>query len=187
MFERYCKVKRHYATLTIVHPPPHALSNQSAAMVDSPMASLIVSTSCMALTPESWRFVWPIFLHVGVIHLLLNMLAQVTAAAQVEREMGTIPFLIVYMAGGIYGFLLGGNFSRSGIPSVGASGALFATVGVARDVTDCKNACVLVDLLMHWKYEERPKLKVGRPVYPADRQAFLLFVEFLIGFAIGYM
>lgn len=42
--------------------------------------------------------------------------------------MGTIPFLIVYMLGGIYGFVLGGNFTRTGIPSVGASGALFATV-----------------------------------------------------------
>ena len=68
------------------------------------------------------------FLHVGLVHLLLNMLAQITAAAQVEREMGTIPFLITYLAGGIYGFVLGGNFSRTGIPSVGASGALFATV-----------------------------------------------------------
>ena len=42
---------------------------------------------------------------------------------------GTIPFLLVYFAGGIYGFILGGNFARVGIPSVGASGALFATVG----------------------------------------------------------
>jgi membrane associated rhomboid family serine protease len=56
------------------------------------------------------------------------MVAQITAGAQVEREMGTVPFLIVYMAGGIYGFVLGGNFGRVGIPSVGASGALFATV-----------------------------------------------------------
>ncbi|WVQ81172.1 hypothetical protein IAT38_003294 [Cryptococcus sp. DSM 104549] len=117
-------------------------------------------------TPDqSWRFVFPIFLHVGIIHLALNMFAQVTAAAQVEREMGTIPFLIVYMVGGIYGFVLGGNFSRTGVPSAGASGALFAT-----------NACVLVDLVLHWKYEERPKLK-----------AFLLALEFIIGFAIGYI
>ncbi|WVO18280.1 hypothetical protein L204_105992 [Cryptococcus depauperatus] len=112
-----------------------------------------------------WRFILPIFLHVGIIHLILNMLVQITAAAQVEREMGTVPFLITYMMGGIYGFVLGGNFSRTGIPSVGASGALFAT-----------NACVLVNLLLHWKYEERPKLK-----------AFLLAIEFLIGFAIGYI
>ncbi len=60
------------------------------------------------------------------------MVAQLLAASQVEREMGTIPFLMVYMAGGIYGFVLGGNFSRTGIPSVGASGALFATVSEQR-------------------------------------------------------
>ncbi|ORY26257.1 hypothetical protein BCR39DRAFT_470533 [Naematelia encephala] len=114
---------------------------------------------------QSWRFVAPIFLHVGVIHLLLNMLAQVTAGAQIEREMGTIPFLIVYFAGGIYGFVLGGNFALPGIPSVGASGALFAI-----------NACVLVDLILHWRYEERPKLK-----------AFFLFVEFCIGIGMGYI
>lgn len=70
----------------------------------------------------------PIFLHVGVIHVLLNMVAQITAGAIVEREMGTIPYLIVYFAGGVYGFILGGNFGRVGIPSVGASGALFAVV-----------------------------------------------------------
>lgn len=117
-------------------------------------------------TPDQWwRFILPIFLHVGIIHLIVNMLVQIIVSAQVEREMGTIPFLIVYMLGGIYGFVLGGNFTRTGIPSVGASGALFAT-----------NACVLVDLVLHWKYEERPKLK-----------AFLLFLEFVIGFAMGYI
>jgi len=41
---------------------------------------------------------------------------------------GSIPFLIVYFAGGLFGNVLGGNFSRVGIPSVGASGALVAVV-----------------------------------------------------------
>lgn len=81
---------------------------------------------------QTWRFVFPIFLHVGVVHLLVNMLGQMIIGTQVEREMGTVPFLIVYFASGVYGFLLGGNFSRTGIPSAGASGALFGAVSVAR-------------------------------------------------------
>jgi membrane associated rhomboid family serine protease len=40
---------------------------------------------------QSWRFFTPIFLHVGAIHLILNMLAQLTAGAQIEREMGELP------------------------------------------------------------------------------------------------
>lgn len=43
---------------------------------------------------------------------------------------GTLPYLIVYFAGGVYGFLLGGNFGRVGVPSAGASGALFAVVSI---------------------------------------------------------
>jgi membrane associated rhomboid family serine protease len=38
---------------------------------------------------ETWRFFVPIFLHVGIVHFLLNMVAQIFAGAQVEKEMGT--------------------------------------------------------------------------------------------------
>lgn len=55
------------------------------------------------------RFITPIFLHAGLIHFLLNMLAQLTASAQVEREMGTISFLVLYAAAGIFGYV---GFSR---------------------------------------------------------------------------
>jgi membrane associated rhomboid family serine protease len=37
---------------------------------------------------EWFRFILPIFLHVGLVHLLFNMVAQLTIGAQVEREMG---------------------------------------------------------------------------------------------------
>ncbi|KAI0332006.1 rhomboid-domain-containing protein [Cubamyces sp. BRFM 1775] len=117
-------------------------------------------------TPDQWfRFITPIFLHAGLIHFLLNMLAQLTASAQVEREMGTISFLVLYAAAGIFGNVLGGNFSLVGSPSVGASGAIFGTVAVA-----------WVDLFAHWRYQYQPGKKL----------AFMV-IELIIGIAIGFI
>nr|VWO94210.1 Rhomboid protein 2 (EC [Ganoderma boninense] len=116
--------------------------------------------------PDQWfRFITPIFLHAGLIHFLLNMLAQLTVSAQVEREMGTIAFLILYFAAGIFGNVLGGNFSLVGSPSVGASGAIFGTVAVA-----------WVDLFAHWRYTYQPGKKL----------VFML-IELIIGVAIGFI
>ncbi|KAJ2920294.1 hypothetical protein MD484_g120, partial [Candolleomyces efflorescens] len=71
--------------------------------------------------PNQWfRFILPIFLHAGIIHLLLNMFAQLSLSAQIEREMGSGGFLLVYAAAGIFGNVLGGNFSLVGVPSVAA-------------------------------------------------------------------
>ena len=49
------------------------------------------------------RFITPIFLHAGFIHIILNMLAQWFVSAQLEREMGTGGFFFVYFAAGIFG------------------------------------------------------------------------------------
>ncbi|KAI0721378.1 rhomboid family-domain-containing protein [Cerioporus squamosus] len=117
-------------------------------------------------TPDQWfRFITPIFLHAGLIHFLLNMLAQCTASAQVEREMGTPGFLILYFAAGIFGNVLGGNFALVGAPSVGASGAIFGTVAVA-----------WVDLFAHWRYQYQPGKKL-----------VFMIIELIIGVAIGFI
>ncbi|KAF9646113.1 rhomboid-domain-containing protein [Thelephora ganbajun] len=114
---------------------------------------------------QAFRFVTPIFLHAGIIHFLFNMLAQVTAAGQIEREMGSAGFIITYTAAGIFGNILGGNFALPGVPSVGASGAIFGMFAVE-----------WVDLFAHWRYIYRP----------ARRLAFLA-VNLIIGIAIGFI
>ncbi|KAF8846303.1 rhomboid-domain-containing protein [Paxillus ammoniavirescens] len=117
-------------------------------------------------TPDQWfRFITPIFLHAGFIHILLNMFAQLTLSAQIEREMGSAGFFITYFAAGIFGNVLGGNFSLVGSPSVGASGAIFGTVAVT-----------WVDLFAHWRYHYRPGRKLA-----------WMTVELLFGIALGYV
>ncbi|KAJ1310202.1 hypothetical protein OPQ81_006945 [Rhizoctonia solani] len=116
--------------------------------------------------PNQWfRFITPIFLHAGIIHFALNMFAQLTLSAQVEREMGSGAFLILYASAGIFGNVLGGNFALVGVPSVGASGAIFGTVAV-----------MWVDLLAHWKLEYRPGRKLA-----------MLCVDLIIGVALGFV
>jgi len=80
------------------------------------------------------------------------MLAQLTAGAEIERDMGSGGFIVLYFAAGIFGNVLGGNFSLVGIPSVGASGAIFGTIAVT-----------WVDLFAHWKIIYRPGRRVRLP------------------------
>ncbi|THH33565.1 hypothetical protein EUX98_g670 [Antrodiella citrinella] len=119
-------------------------------------------------TPDQWfRFITPIFLHAGIIHFILNMFAQLTAAAEIEREMGSAGFLIVYFAAGIFGNVLGSNFSLVGVPSVGASGAIFDRI--TRSLG-----------LISWLIGSTTIDQVGR------RLAWMV-VELIIAFAVGYI
>ncbi|KAF8445863.1 hypothetical protein L210DRAFT_2938764 [Boletus edulis BED1] len=116
--------------------------------------------------PNQWfRFITAIFLHAGFVHILLNMLAQLTISAQIEREMGSLGFIITYFSAGIFGNVLGGNFALVGAPSIGASGAIFGTVAVT-----------WVDLFAHWKYHYRPGRKLA-----------WMTAELLFGIALGYV
>jgi membrane associated rhomboid family serine protease len=66
------------------------------------------TNSAGAKQPNQWfRFITPIFLHAGIIHLLLNMFAQIILSGQVEKEMGSGGFTILYFAAGIFGNILG--------------------------------------------------------------------------------
>lgn len=78
-----------------------------------------------------WRFIVPMFLHAGVVHIGFNLLLQLTLGVDVERSVGSIPFFLVYVASGTFGFVMGGTFGASGTSSTGASGALFGIMALA--------------------------------------------------------
>lgn len=96
--------------------------------------------------PNQWfRFIIPIFLHAGLIHIAFNMLLQLTLGRDMEKSIGSIRFFLVYVSAGIFGNVMGGNFAGTGIISTGASGSLFGII-----------ALTLLDLLYSWKDRANP-------------------------------
>jgi membrane associated rhomboid family serine protease len=114
-------------------------------------------------TNQAYRFVAPIFVHAGFVHILFNLMVQLTLCAQIEILISTPFYALIYFAGGIGGNLLGGNFGLVGQPSVGASGAIYTCISAE-----------LVDLCYNWKYEYKPKTRLIVSICFA-----------VIGFAIG--
>lgn len=79
---------------------------------------------------EWWRMLTVVLLHANVMHIMFNMWAVYVLGPQIERELGGVRFLALYLAsaagGSAFAFHLG-DLSDVG---VGASGAIFGLFGV---------------------------------------------------------
>jgi rhomboid protease GluP len=76
-----------------------------------------------------WRLASALFLHFGVLHLLLNMWALWDGGQLVERMFGPLRFAAIYFASGIFGNLLSLVSHHGHAVSGGASGAIFGVYG----------------------------------------------------------
>ena len=77
---------------------------------------------------EWWRLLSAMFIHIGLLHLAMNMWVLWSAGPLMERLLGNIGFAITYLLSG----LLGGLASLWWTPAVvsaGASGAVFGVYG----------------------------------------------------------
>ncbi|RLM69608.1 RHOMBOID-like protein 2 [Panicum miliaceum] len=77
---------------------------------------------------QGWRLLTCMWLHAGVVHLLINMLCLLFIGVRLEQEFGFVRVAAVYLVSGLGGSLTSALFIRSSV-SVGASGALFGLVG----------------------------------------------------------
>jgi rhomboid protease GluP len=93
----------------------------------------------LTLTGDTWRMVTAMFLHGGLVHLALNMLALAFTGTRTEDEFGTARMLVIYAVGGVLAAcatILWNEWratpaSSIGLltVSVGASGAIMAQFG----------------------------------------------------------
>jgi len=76
---------------------------------------------------EYWRLVMPMFLHIGLIHLVLNTVGLFLLGQILESVYGYGRFTVLYVASGIGSSFLSMTLSPS--VSAGASGAIFGMAG----------------------------------------------------------
>ncbi len=78
---------------------------------------------------EVWRFVTAAFLHIGVLHLVWNVVAMFGWCVPVERALGSVRFLVVYLGAAVAGSAV--SLLAWDVVSAGASGAGFGVIGAA--------------------------------------------------------
>ena len=76
---------------------------------------------------EYWRLVMPMFLHIGLMHLLVNSYALYILGPILERVYGAGRFALLYVLMGMGGALL--SMTKSPSVSAGASGAIMGIAG----------------------------------------------------------
>ena len=93
-----------------------------------------------------WRLVTPMFIHINLLHLMVNMYSLWVVGPYVEKLYGSAKFVVFWIVTGVASMIAsyvtvlppGSHVGRFGsflfktmdVPSAGASGALFGLVGV---------------------------------------------------------
>lgn len=81
----------------------------------------------LVIKGEFYRLITTAFLHIGVIHLLVNSYSLYVIGSQLESFLGKFKYLFVYIVSAICGSLMSIVFSSN--VSAGASGAIFGLLG----------------------------------------------------------
>jgi membrane associated rhomboid family serine protease len=78
---------------------------------------------------EPWRLLSAVFLHAGLLHIVMNMLGLVNLGRALEPHWGSARFLLLYLISGVLGFAATVWWRGEMAHSVGASGAIFGLLG----------------------------------------------------------
>jgi membrane associated rhomboid family serine protease len=107
--------------------------------------------------PNQWyRFIIPIFLHGGLLHIFVNVLTQLIMGISVEKKMGSLRFAIIYFISGIFGNITSANFAPNGSASVGCSGSLLGIIALYllklifdwKNTTFCQFICIIISIVI---------------------------------------
>ena len=88
------------------------------------------NVTALTLSGDWWRLITCVFIHFGIIHLVMNIYALYMAGVYLEPMLGKTKYIIAYLATGIFASLASLWWHKEGVNSAGASGAIFGMYGV---------------------------------------------------------
>lgn len=83
----------------------------------------------LVMNGEYLRIITCSFLHIGIIHLVVNMYSLSIIGSQIENYFGKTKFLFIYLFSSITASLMSLLLSDTSVISAGASGAIFGLLG----------------------------------------------------------
>lgn len=102
-------------------------------------------------SPNQWfRFIFPLFIHAGIIHAVLLLAIQYYFGAKIERQAGFLRVFLIYFISGIGGYSVAGIFAPGHV-AVGADPAVFGLIAVS-----------LVELFQAWQIIPNPKTQLAK-------------------------
>eukprot|EP00040_Diaphanoeca_grandis_P035544 m.223804 g.223804 ORF g.223804 m.223804 type:complete len:345 (+) comp33411_c0_seq2:326-1360(+) len=126
---------------------------------------------------QYWRFITPVFLHAGLIHLGFNVYVQYSFGSELEAMWGTSTWIMIFCVSGFFGNL-GSAIFLSTTVGVGASGAIMGMLGAW-----------FLDLFCHWSddapfhFEDPAESKLARR--QRIKMMLILGVNIAITFALS--
>ncbi len=78
---------------------------------------------------EPWRLLASVFIHLGILHIGLNLMSLVSLGRSLEPHFGSARFVLLFTVTGILGFVASQWWYGERTYTAGASGAIFGLVG----------------------------------------------------------
>jgi rhomboid protease GluP len=116
------------------------LQNFSSQLLGFDITEYLVKDNQSIIQGQFWRLITPILLHGSILHMGFNMYALYMIGPVLENKYGDLPFIGLYLIGGLWGNTL--SFLLSPNPSLGASTAIFGLIA-AQGVYVYKNRRLL--------------------------------------------
>lgn len=126
-FKQYIQFYPVVSTLIAINIFIYVITN--LPIIGDQLFLLGIGSNYLIADGEWWRYITPMFLHGGLLHLLFNMFSLYLFGPELEKLTGKVRFLTIYFIAGLFGTIVTFLLQDSMYTHVGASGAIYGIFG----------------------------------------------------------